>query len=63
MDNQQERLVRLGWLGGIIDGEGNVSVCLTKDHRRADERLIYPVIKISNTSKILLDEVADILRS
>jgi len=62
-NNQQESL--LWWLGGIIDGEG----CITINHHRLHrgtlkETLLFsPAIIISNTNKILLDKCQEILRN
>jgi len=61
--NQQESL--LWWLGGIIDGEG----CITINHRQGyrdtkKEYLLFsPVIIITNTNKILIEKCQEILQS
>lgn len=61
MDNQQESL--LWWLGGIIDGEG----CITINHHRLHkgmprETLLFkPVIAITNTNKLLIETCQKIL--
>ncbi len=61
-DNQQENL--LWWLGGIIDGEG----CITINHHRlhqhtSKETLLFsPTIIIVNTNKVLIDKCQEILR-
>ena len=58
MDNQQERLeVRLGWLGGAIDGEG----CVHLSKRYVHKRLTYrPRLVIVNTDQSFCEEVIDI---
>lgn len=62
IDNQQERL--LWWLGGIIDGEG----CITINHHRLHKNsqketlLFSPNIIIVNTNKIIIDTCEMILR-
>ena len=59
--NQQES--RLWWFGGIIDGEG----CITINHHRLHKNshketlLFSPVIIIVNTNKILINTCIDIL--
>jgi hypothetical protein len=59
--NQQERL--LCWLGGIIDGEG----CITINHHRLHKQtkketlLFAPIIVICNTDKSLIDTCKIIL--
>lgn len=62
MDNQQRRLARLGWAGGIIDGEGCVSFGSSNDFRRSQSRLLYPSFKMCNTSQLLLDEFCGVLK-
>jgi hypothetical protein len=47
-------LQELGWLSGIIDGEGTISIV-----KRAS--CFVPVVKMSNTSKILIDKYCEIL--
>ena len=62
MDNQQERLstcVDLGWLGGILDGEGNFS--LHWMDKNNDRFVIYPRVQITNKDPKLIDEVVRIL--
>jgi hypothetical protein len=62
MDNQQERLEsRLCWLGGIIDGEG----CLTissyfKRYNGTEIFAAVPIIQITNTNKRLVETVVNI---
>jgi hypothetical protein len=62
MDNQQERL--LWWFGGIIDGEG----CITINHHRLHKNsqretlLFSPIIAIVNTNKIIIDTCQEVLR-
>lgn len=52
--NQQARLCELSWLGGIIDGEG----CITVD-KKAQE-CVHPLITIVNTDKRITDKVIQI---
>lgn len=44
----------LGWLAGIIDGEGSITVC-----KRGPT--FVPTIKMTNTSKVLVDKYCEIL--
>src|SRR5512146_2520574 len=59
--NQQERL--LCWFGGIIDGEG----CITINHHRLHKQtrketlLFSPVIIVGNTNKQLIDTCCEVL--
>jgi len=62
MDNQQSKsLYELGWLVGMIEGEGwmilNRQLLPSKNYR------YVPVIGMNSTSKILADEMARILKS
>lgn len=59
--NQQERL--LCWLGGIIDGEGCITINHQRLHRQTPKEtlLFSPIIAISNTSKPLIDMCCQIL--
>lgn len=59
--NPQASLCDLSWLGGIIDGEG----CLTLDKRGGKARkqqCVAPVATIVNTDEVLTDKVQEILR-
>ena len=39
-DNQQERLIKIGWITGLIDGEGCFSINLIRQpHRHESARL------------------------
>jgi len=61
--NQQERL--LCWFGGIIDGEG----CITINHHRLHKQtkretlLFSPLIAITNTDKTIIDTCLEVLRN
>jgi hypothetical protein len=37
-DNQQERLVRIGWITGFVDGEGCFSIGFVKQHDKAERK-------------------------
>jgi LAGLIDADG DNA endonuclease family protein len=37
-DNQQERLIQLGWVLGFVDGEGCFSVSFVRQHARTGRR-------------------------
>jgi hypothetical protein len=61
--DQQERL--LCWFGGIIDGEG----CITINHNRLhlqtrkETLLFYPLIAITNTDKTIIDTCLEVLKN
>jgi hypothetical protein len=57
MDNQQERLFNLGWLIGIIDGEGGVMLHTVKK----GNGYYAPAIYIGNTNLAIVDKVSKIL--
>ena len=57
-DNQQRRLnSRLGWLGGIIDGEGMITVI-----KRTNGYSFFPRISIANSDKKIINEAVDIFK-
>lgn len=60
MDNQQERLALLGWAGGIIDGEGNISLVIQRV-KHGNEK-IRPIMKMSNTDPVLIDLFYTVLK-
>src|SRR3989338_1248769 len=35
-DNQQERLIRIGWIVGFVDGEGCFSICFVQQPDRKE---------------------------
>ncbi len=37
MNNQQERLIKLGWIKGFVDGEGCFSISLIKQNNRKEK--------------------------
>ena len=43
----------IGYLAGIIDGEGSIILC--RSGARASSGYIFPLVKIANTNKILID--------
>jgi len=51
-DNQQARLCELSWLGGIIDGEGCVTV-----RKSTTGPYGGPLVSISNTDKLIISKV------
>lgn len=60
MDNQQESSIKeLSWLGGIIDGEGTIT--LRYHERKNQTPIIKPVFTVVNTSDIIIDEITRIL--
>lgn len=59
MDNQQLRNLNLGYLIGIIDGEG--SIILSKSVKKTGSVKYRPRISISNTNKFLIGYIKNIL--
>ena len=39
-DNQQERLIKLGWIIGFVDGEGCFSLGVVRQHEKKDKTRI-----------------------
>lgn len=63
MDNQQVTLAELGWLAGIIDGEGYIGLRPMHDNRKGPEYVVYgPELHISNTDEAIILKAADICR-
>jgi len=63
MDNQQLTLVELGWLAGIIDGEGYIGVL--KQHDKKCQRIDNTVtvqLHISNCDEAIVLKARDIMR-
>jgi len=63
MGNQQATLSTedLGWLGGILDGEGCIS--LTRRPRAHGVMNYKPYVVISNSDPFLIEEIASLLRA
>ena len=60
-DNQQASLCELSWLGGIIDGEGCIT--LLRKARAGGKVCATPYILITNTDRTLIDKVAAIFEN
>lgn len=61
MDNQQRSIEnRLHWLGGIIDGEGSITVCMSRQRRSPIN--YSPRIMFVNTDKVIINEGISILK-
>lgn len=62
MSNQQVTQAELGWLAGIIDGEGYLGLRLHKDYRNknAEYRMIRPEIHITNCDEEIILKTRDI---
>jgi len=56
-DNQQASLCELSWLGGIVDGEGCITVS-----KRVGNRTASPIVTIVNTERKLLDKVQQLFQ-
>ena len=62
MDNQQVTLAELGWLAGIIDGEGYIGLCPQHDLRRNSDHRVRPELHISNTDEAIILKAHDIIK-
>lgn len=60
MDNQQERLFNLGWIVGLLDGEG--CFCLDVKRREGKNDYYSPSIWVGNTKYLIIDKVIQIYR-
>ena len=62
MEDQQERLKirKLSWLGGIIDGEGTITIRI--HNRKHNRTLLTSVFSVANTNKIIIDKIEEILK-
>ena len=64
MDNQQVTREEIGWLAGIIDGEGYLGLQFYKDKRKKHgyHMGISPSLHISNTDEKIILKSRDIMR-
>lgn len=60
-DNQQKRLMDIGWLAGIIEGEGCFSLQGWKAGKRT-QRSASPLIQISNTNPLIIQKAQRIIK-
>jgi hypothetical protein len=63
MGNQQERLrrERLAWLGGILDGEGTLTI-IEKRRKNKVGSIYQPAITLVNTDKKIIERCIEILK-
>ena len=59
MDNQQERLIELSWLAGLIEGDGYF--VLHRQKMKNGKQSFQPAIGFVNSDELLIDEVIRIL--
>lgn len=63
MGNQQPTLVELGWLAGLIDGEGYIGICRNNDYRNKVAYVGYiPMMHVCNTDEAIILKARDIMR-
>uniref|UniRef100_A0A6M3J672 Putative homing endonuclease n=1 Tax=viral metagenome TaxID=1070528 RepID=A0A6M3J672_9ZZZZ len=67
MDNPQATDGELGWLAGIIDGDGWVGVCVETEHwyrtgHNTRQKSIRTEVRITNTDMGIIDHAAEIMR-
>lgn len=57
-DNQQETATKaeIGWLAGIIDGEGSVTMLINRRRDRTQVLRINPRVTITNTDKAIIEK-------
>lgn len=62
-DNQQQTVTdgEIGWLAGIIDGEGSITMLINRRADRTQVLRITPRITITNTDQAIIDKVISIL--
>ena len=60
MGNQQVTEARIGWLAGIVDGEGSIMFGGTK---RNDHHIYTPIVTICNTDPGMILEITKIYES
>jgi len=62
MDNQQITAFEIGWLAGIIDGEGYMGLQKEIDRRHREHIIIDSQIHITNTEEKIILKARDIMR-
>lgn len=62
LDNQQVTLDELGWLAGIIDGEGYIGIQLEKIRKHSMVRRATVGLQISNTDEMIAIKAVFIIR-
>src|SRR3989338_814020 len=60
-DNQQERLLKIGWIVGFVDGEGCFSVSIFRNHTSKLGWQVFPEFVVTQGKKSLqaLEEIKD----
>lgn len=61
MGNPQPNLLEIGWLAGIIDGEGTITVCKTHRKNPNANLLFSPRVQVINTNADIIQKVCEIL--
>ena len=64
LENEQEttkELLKLGWLAGLIDGEGSVILQLVKNNTTKTKFTYHPRVSIYNNDANLISEVCKLL--
>jgi len=63
-ENQQETFAtKMGWLGGIVDGEGSISISWKKYHRGKKQGQYSLWVNIVNSDEKIINKVVEILNS
>ena len=62
MDNQQvRRLIRIGWLAGIVDGEGSIGFPKTPDKKSSHENYTV-LVSITNQDPYIIEQAVSVIR-
>ena len=51
----------VGWLAGVIEGEGCITICTATNYNKTDGKYLFPLITITNTDPRLIKKVSEIL--
>lgn len=62
MGDQQVTQAELGWLAGILDGEGYVGLRLQVDTRKKLHRYINPFVSVTNTDEAIILRIHEIAK-
>src|SRR5579863_6517286 len=62
MDNQQATDYELGWLAGILDGEGWIGFSITQKRSGTGGSVFAKLeVRVNNTDKAIIDRTAEIM--
>lgn len=59
-DNQQERLLKTGWIVGFVDGEGSFGVTIFRQHTKIGFQVFPEFVVVQGAkSRTVLDDIAE----